>query len=412
VADGNLQQVALERYAKVEQFQRRHRVELLTLLFTDIIDSTGLKQTLGDREALVVIRRHHALIRDILSQFREGEEINVAGDSFFMVFTKPSDAVKFSLLVQARLRALSAEVGRSVLDRIGIHVGEVWLDDEKGAGKAGDLYGLQVDTCARVQSLGQGDQVLLTRFPFDAARQALRGEELEELEPLSWLSHGPYLMKGVEEPLEICEVGEVGKAKLEQPPDSKKARRFFSADVEPVLGWRPAVNQSVPGTGWVLEEKMGEGGFGEVWLGRDKKLDIKHVFKFCFRADRVRSLKREVTLFRLLRDRVGEHPNIVAIEHVCFDQAPFYIVMRHVEGDNLATWCEGQGGIEKVTLAVRLEIVAQIADALQAAHDSGVIHRDVKASNILVGGAHDIHVYLTDFGIGQVISEEMLAKHI
>jgi class 3 adenylate cyclase/tetratricopeptide (TPR) repeat protein len=410
VAEANLQQVALERFAKVVEFQRNHRIELLTLLFTDIVDSTKLKQTLGDRDGVAMIRRHHALLRDVLCQFSEGEEINVAGDCFFIVFTKPSDAVKFSLLVQARLRAFSAEVGRPLLDRIGIHVGEVWLDKEERTRKAGDLYGLQVDTCARVQSLGQGDQILLTRFPFDSARQALRGEELEQLESLSWLSHGPYLMKGMEEPLEICEVGEAGKAKLEQPPDSKKARRFFSADIEPVLGWRPAVDQAVPGTGWVLEKKIGQGGFGEVWLGRDKRLDLKHVFKFCFRADRVRSLKREVTLFRLLRERVGAHPNIVAIEHVCFDQAPFYIVMRHVEGENLVTWCEEKGGIEKVPLAICLEIVAQVADALQAAHDSGVIHRDVKPSNILVGGPGEIHVYLTDFGIGQVISEEMLNR--
>jgi serine/threonine protein kinase len=216
-------------------------------------------------------------------------------------------------------------------------------------------------------------------------------------------------MKGVEEPLEVCEVGEAGKAKLEQPQDSKKARRFFSADLEPVLGWRPAVGQAVPGTGWMLEKKIGEGGFGEVWLGHDKRLDTKYVFKFCFRADRVRSLKREVTLFRLLRERVGEHPNIVAIEHVCFDQAPFYIVMRHVEGENLATWCEMQGGIEKAPLATRLEIVAQIADALQAAHDSGVIHRDVKPSNILVSPRNN-RAYLTDFGIGQVLSEELLSR--
>jgi class 3 adenylate cyclase len=44
---GNLQQVALERFAKVEEFQRNHRIELLTLFFTDIVDSTKLKQTLG-----------------------------------------------------------------------------------------------------------------------------------------------------------------------------------------------------------------------------------------------------------------------------------------------------------------------------------------------------------------------------
>jgi len=410
VALADLQQVAIERRAKVEEFQRKHRVGLLTLVFTDVVDSAKLKQALGDREGVAVIQRHHATIREVLSQFSEGEEIETAGDSFFLVFTKPSDAVTFSLFVQARLRTLAAEAGRPVFDRIGIHVGEVWIDEHQGPGKAKDLYGIQIDTCARVQSLGEADQILLTRFPFDAARQALRGEELKNIGALSWLNHGPYVMKGVEEPLEICEVGELGKAKLTQPADTQKAHRFISPDSEPVLGWRPAVDQAVPGTGWVLEKKLGEGGFGEVWLGRDKRLKTEHVFKFCFRADRVRSLKREVTLFRLLKERVGEHPNIVGIEHVYFDEAPFYIVMQHVEGQDLATWCGTQGGVDKVPLAARIEIVAQVADALQAAHDSGVIHRDAKPSNILVGGQSDIHAYLTDFGIGQVVSEEVLSR--
>jgi class 3 adenylate cyclase/tetratricopeptide (TPR) repeat protein len=413
VAAGELQLIAIEGRAKVEEFQRKHRAGLLTLLFTDIVDSTKLKQTFGDREAIVVIQRHHAVIREILGHFSEGEEIETAGDSFFIVFTKPSDAVKFSLLVQARLRALSAEVGRPVFDRIGIHVGEVWIEEHESAGKAQDLYGLQVDTCARVQSLGQADQILLSRFPFDSARQALKGEELHGIGALSWLNHGPYRMKGVEEPLEICEVGEAGKARLRQPPDSEKAHRFISADSEPVLGWRPAIGQVVPGTGWVLEKKLGEGGFGEVWLGHDKRLKTERVFKFCFRADRVRSLKREAALFGLLKERVGAHPNIVAIESVYFDEPPpYYILMQHVAGQDLAKWCASQGGIEKVPLETRLEIVAQIADALQAAHDSGVIHRDVKPSNILVSNQSEnpIHAYLTDFGIGQIISDEIRSQ--
>lgn len=53
-----------------------------------------------------------------------------------------------------------------------------------------------------------------------------------------------------------------------------------------------------------------------MWRARHEKLPEQRVFKFCFRADRVRSLKREMTLFRVLKERVGDHPNIVRLLEV------------------------------------------------------------------------------------------------
>ena len=133
------------------------------------------------------------------------------------------------------------------------------------------------------------------------------------------------------------------------------------------------------------------------------------MFKFCFDAKRVRSLKREVTIFRLLKDKVGNHPNIVTIEDVSFDEAPFYIAMEYVEGDNLREWFAAQENPAAIPIQTRLDVVAQIADALHAAHESGVIHRDVKPQNILVHESKaGPQAKLADFGIGKVVSEELL----
>ena len=83
-------QPVLEQRAKVEEFTRKHRIGLLTLLFTDLVGSTQLKQELGDHESVALIQRHHALVRKVLSRFKEGEEIGTAGDSFFIEFSKSS----------------------------------------------------------------------------------------------------------------------------------------------------------------------------------------------------------------------------------------------------------------------------------------------------------------------------------
>lgn len=222
-------QIAIERRDRVEEFRRKHRIGLLTLVFTDMVGSTRLKQAMGDTKGFERIQQHHDLVRGILTGFSESEEIGTAGDSFFIVFAKPSEAVSFALLLQARLRETSRDGSVELSDRIGIHIGEVIIEERPGSSKPKDLYGIQVDICARVMSLGQGDQILMTRSTFDNARQVLKGQELADLGPLTWASHGTYLLQGVDEPLEVCEVGETGRACLNAPPDSGKARRAESS---------------------------------------------------------------------------------------------------------------------------------------------------------------------------------------
>ena len=184
-------------------------------------------------------------MRQLLAAFHGAEEIETAGDSFLLSFPKPSDAVRFALVLQGRLRGLNQRQPVPLEDRVGIHLGEVVIEQHEAGHKPKDLYGLQIDTCARVMSLAKGRQLLMSRGVFDNARQVLKGVDIEGVGALEWLNHGPYLLKGIEEPVEICEVREAGGEALSSPTSSEKAQRQVRADEEPVLGWRPAIGQVV-----------------------------------------------------------------------------------------------------------------------------------------------------------------------
>jgi TolB-like protein/class 3 adenylate cyclase/Tfp pilus assembly protein PilF len=223
--------------AQVEEFQRRHRTGLLTLLFTDIVGSTQLKQTLGDSAGVALIETHHATIRQLLTSFPDAEVVDTAGDSFFVLFVRPSDAVVFALRLQARLRALGRLSSTPVLDRIGIHIGEVIMDRHTEAGPR--LFGTQVDACARIMALAAPNQILLSRAAFDNARQALKGKPTAELAELNWVSHGNYSLKGLDEPVEICEVGERGLAPFAAPAGQRAEQhqpgRFLNRRIATIL---------------------------------------------------------------------------------------------------------------------------------------------------------------------------------
>jgi WD40 repeat protein/class 3 adenylate cyclase/tRNA A-37 threonylcarbamoyl transferase component Bud32 len=378
-----------------------------TVVFTDIVESTKLKQTLGDARAIALFEDHDAAVRGLLVEYEGAKELGVAGDSFTLSFTNAADALLFALRLQAALEKIGAADG-ILRVRIGIHTGDLFVDENVHSGRP--IGGMALDVCARIMSLADGGQTLLSRHAFDEARRALTQPNSLWMGGHEWLSHGLYQLKGAEEPLEICEVGLPGHAPLKAPAHAEKARRLSTPDGELVLGWRPAVGREVPGTSWELERPLGEGGFGEVWLGKHTVLKKeRRVFKFCFRADRVRSLKREVTLFRVLRERAGQHPNIVNVHDVYLTEPPFYVAMDFVEGNAMPTWIESQGGFDHVPMETRVEIVAQVAEALHAAHDAGVLHRDVKPSNILLQGTvEEPRAKLSDFGIGQVMSLEVL----
>lgn len=382
---------------------------LKTLLVTDLVDSTKLTEALGDERMAEIFRRHDRIARDLLA-VHQGREADRT-DGFLLLFDRPINAVAFALAFHRGLTELGREAGALLAARIGIHLGEVVLIETSAAdlargAKPLEVEGLAKPTAARLMSLALGGQTLLSRSAFELARRAAV-DAFTGGEALRWEAHGRYRMKGVAEPLEVFEVGIEGESPLAPPPDTEKVHRV--SDEATVLGWRPGVGLEVPQRPhWVLAERLGEGGFGEVWLARHAKTHDRRVFKFCFDAKRSGALKREITIFRFLYERLRERDDISRILDWQLDEPPYFLEAEYTAGGSLLVWAAAQGGIAAVPLGTRLEIVAQAAEALAAAHAVGVLHQDVKPANILIAPDHEgrPHAQLADFGIGLITDRD------
>jgi serine/threonine protein kinase len=175
--------------------------------------------------------------------------------------------------------------------------------------------------------------------------------------------------------------------------------------------WRPSEGLAIPHRHhWILERKLGRGGFGETWLAVHTKTRDRRVFKFCHDAGKLKGLQREITLFRFMRETLGGRDDIAAVLDWQFEQPPFFIESEFSASGNLLEWIEAQGGPAAVSYRDRVDIVRRTAGALSAAHSVGVLHKDVKPANVLVHRSSDgaLIVRLCDFGISMLTEPERL----
>ena len=392
------------------------RQGLTVLLFTDLVDSVGVQRRLGTETYAGLLRRHDNIFREVMKTAPNGRILQHTGEGFFAQFSLTSEAVNTALRFQYCLTDEEWEDERPSV-RIGLHLGEI-LELEADGSEEVKHVGMAVNLASRVMGLAQGGQILMTRGVFDDARQFIREhppvDDRSELPHLQWPAHGTYRFKGIEEAIEVFEVGADDIAPLTPPPDGEKAFREVDVEEEQTLGWRPGTGLEIPyRSGWTLEEKIGEGGFGEVWLAVQNDIKERRVFKFCFDAERLRSFRREVTLFRLLRDALGSREDIARLFEVHLDSAPFFLESEYCPTGSLLDWSEAEGGIEVISLENRIGIVARVARAAAAAHSVGIIHKDIKPSNILIFLGEDGTPLprLVDFGIGILSDPSTLADY-
>src|SRR5262245_26991199 len=145
---------------------------------------------------------------------------------------------------------------------------------------------------------------------------------------------------------------------------------------------------------------IGAGGMGEVHRARDTRLKREVAIKvlpdaFATDADRVSRLQREAEVLASLN-----HPNIAAIHELGESKGSRFLVLELVEGDTL----EDRMRRGALPLDDALKIARQIAEALQAAHEKGVMHRNLKPANIKVTPGDVVKVL--DFGLAKIYESE------
>lgn len=152
-------------------------------------------------------------------------------------------------------------------------------------------------------------------------------------------------------------------------------------------------------------KSIGEGGMANVYLAYDTILD-RNVAVKVLRGDLssdekfVRRFQREALAASSL-----SHPNIVEVYDVGEDNGEYYIVMEYIEGKHLKSLLKKRG---KLTLSEAVDIMLQITDGMACAHDSYIIHRDIKPQNIMI--LENGLVKITDFGIAMAMNATQLTQ--
>jgi DNA-binding winged helix-turn-helix (wHTH) protein/serine/threonine protein kinase len=182
------------------------------------------------------------------------------------------------------------------------------------------------------------------------------------------------------------------------------------APAQAELGFKPG--DPVAGRDqWRLTRRLDTSAWSEVWLAEHPKTGESRVFKFASDGVRLKGLKREVTLARLLRESLGERPDFVRLLEWNFETPPYYLESEY-SGPDLLEWAESRGGLGNVPLESRLQVLVEIAQAVAAAHELGVLHKDLKPANVLIATAPNgsCQVKVADFGSGGLLDPSRLGE--
>ncbi|GAA3048281.1 hypothetical protein GCM10010464_10680 [Pseudonocardia yunnanensis] len=167
------------------------------------------------------------------------------------------------------------------------------------------------------------------------------------------------------------------------------------------------------GNRYRLDERIGAGAMGAVWRSTDELLNrtvaVKELLAAAAPDTPAGNDALEESRQRILREgRIGarlQHPHVISMFDVVVHEDRPWLVMEYLPSKSLAQVLAEKGALEPRQVA---DVGRQVADGLAAAHLAGVVHRDVKPGNVLLG--EDGRVKLTDFGVSRAVDDVQLTR--
>jgi class 3 adenylate cyclase/CheY-like chemotaxis protein len=197
-----------------ETYRRRKATSVLTIVFTDIAESTLLRERLGELEYERLREPYDATFGEIVHRDDVGSVVKGTGDGALAVFSEPSTAVERCLEVQ---RTLGDHAIFKL--RIGIDMGQVAVKSSFGI--VADVFGRHVNRAARIESLAASGHILTSFHVYDCAVGWLRSDNI------SWHNHGEVSLKGFDQGISIHEVYD---PKYLEPQSSERLPRTRRSD--------------------------------------------------------------------------------------------------------------------------------------------------------------------------------------
>jgi class 3 adenylate cyclase/serine/threonine protein kinase len=382
-------------------------------------DVTGYSRLMGadeegTLECLKAVRRE--LVDPTITKHR-GRIFKTTGDGMLVEFPSVVDAVRCAVEIQQAMAVRNTGVRTdSRIDlRIGINLGDVIVDGN-------DLYGDGVNISARVEALADPGGVFISNTVYDQVRDRL---------PFVFEDLGEQQVKNITRPVRVFRVHDAARGHPESrttPPRDRPpiVKADFSSslaregEATRILSGVAKLSTLAPGmllgNTYTIEALLAHGGMGEVYRARHVELGTEHAIKIML--PNLAKDPKIVQLFREEARKLGRINNDAIVHYEGFfrdERGLRYLVTELVAGESLTEVLRRRRLEPNEVLRLR----DRLALGLAAAHEMGIVHRDVSPENILLPGGSVDRAKLIDFGIAKsmdpsaatIIGKEFAGKY-